>query len=467
MKKMPSKPIRRLIALMTAAVLSLQLSGCGWGSLPWPATVTKPETSTAAPETATAAPETSSEAASPEAASTGAPSGTLPESSAEETLPESTEEESLPESSEEAVSSEAEISTAADVSAPGDESTAANETEVLSSSEDPSAETSSADDPTEESTPGETSPVPESFSVNYYRTPDILREVAGDVVLVDAYNLIDAFLAGKTTVSLISPKEEAGRILYVADTLCPLLKAFSDISEESWKDGAFSWNFYVNKVEMSIVRAEFEAQIAEYIEPGLSGGYSETERALLLYHAYTEPASYNYTIISGAFQAYSEAEQHRIHSAFAGIMDHTGVCHDLAGGMTFLFIQAGFNAGRVSVFREKSEHSWTLIELDGRYTFCDATWDVGGYFSFFGNSVAERGTERGGRYLAEEMNLYDLNAPEHFDIVDPGFGKLHDYSYSRYQNGLSLSLTIDTDTAPHRLIFSSTRAGDRFTMTCP
>ena len=188
---------------------------------------------------------------------------------------------------------------------------------------------------------------------------------------------------------------------------------------------------------------------------------------MLLYHAYTGPASYNYTIISGAFQAYTEAEQHRIHSAYAGIMDHTGVCHDLAGGMTFLFIQAGFNAGRVSVFREKSEHSWTLIELDGRFTFCDATWDVGGYFSFFGNSVRERGTERGGRYRAEEMNLYDLNAPEHFDIVDPGFEQLQNYSYSRLQKGLSLSLTVETDVTPHRLIIRTPHDNDQFTMTAP
>ena len=460
MKKMPSKPIRRLIALMTAALLSLQLSGCSWGSMLRPAVVTGPAATTSAPEPSEAA---SSEAA----ATTAAPSETLPESSTEETLPESGTEETPPESTAEDVSSEEVLSTEADITSPEDGSSAPDETaDAAPSSADPSAETSSAEAPTEESTPSETVPVQESFSVNYYRTPDILRKVAGDIVLVDAYNLIDAFLAGKTTVNIISPEEEASRILYVADTLCPLLKAFSDVSEESCRDGAFSWNFYAGKVEMSIVRAEFEAQVTEYIAPILSGGYTETERAMLLYHAYTKPASYNYTIISGAFQAYTEAEQHRIHSAYAGIMDHSGVCHDLAGGMTFLFIQAGFNAGRVSVFREKSEHSWTLIELDGRFTFCDATWDVGGYFSFFGNSVRERGTERGGRYRAEEMNLYDLNAPEHFDIVDPGFEQLQNYSYSRLQKGLSLSLTVETEVTPHRIVITAGQ-GDRFTMTAP
>ena len=455
--------IRRLGVSATALLLSLLLSGCSWFSMPWPVVITDPApTETAATrkdpsvtETAETSPYVTTTAEEPTENTTEVPSETAAESasesaseSTEETAPENTEE-TTPESTAESVSSTEETQ------------------DSDPSTEESSPEAGSSEAPTEESTPPETEPVEEDFRVNYYRTPDILREVASDAVLIDAYHLIDAFLVGKTTVDLVSPEEEAGRILYVADTLCPLLKAFSDISEDSWKDGKFSWNFYVNKVEFAIIRAEFEARVAEYIEPVLSGGYTEMERALLLYYAYTKPASYNYEIISGTFNTRTEAEKHRIHSAYAGIMDHTGVCHDLAGGMTFLFIQAGFNAGRVSVYNDKNEHSWTLIQLNGLYTYCDATWDVGGHFSFFGNSVLERMAETGGSYLPKKMNLYDYNAPDHFDIVNPGFEKLQEFSYARVKRGISLTLTIDTGVTPHLLIFSSPIPNDQFTMTCP
>ena len=144
--------------------------------------------------------------------------------------------------------------------------------------------------------------------------------------------------------------------------------------------------------------------------------------------------------------------KHRILSAYAGILDHTGVCHDLAGGMTFLFIQGGFNAGRVSVFN-KDEHSWTLIELDGRHTFCDATWDVGGSFTFFGNSAEERTVKAGGSYPLKDMNIFDFNAPSHFDIVNPGFADVQDFS-RQIGIGTLLSLSVDTLVTPHRLIFT-------------
>lgn len=467
--------IRRLGASATALLLALLLSGCSWLSVPWPPFTTD-EAATEAPSTreepsVTATAEPASGLNSTAEASSESPSETQTESRSE-TVPESGSEaqsENPPETPSE--TDPATASESAEETLPESTDETAGPTEETETA-DPSAETASeetgsSEAPTEESTPPETDPAPERFRVNYYRTPDILREVASDAVLIDAYHLIDAFLAGKTTADLVSPKEEAGRILYVADTLCPLLKAFSDISEDSWSDGKFSWSFYVNKVEFAIIRTEFETRVAEYVEPVLSGGYSETERALLLYYEYTAPASYNYEIISGAFKTRTEAEQHRIHSAYAGIMDHSGVCHDLAGGMTFLFIQAGFNVGRVSVMGGKSEHSWTLIELNGVYTFCDATWDAGGHFSFFGNSVIERMAETGGSYSPEKMDLYDYNAPDHFDIVNPGFRELQEFSYARVKRGISLTLTIDTSVMPHLLIFSSQLPDDVFTMTCP
>ena len=405
-----SRSIRRLSASALALLLALQLSGCSWFFMPGPVIITGEETA------ASSVSEPSSE--------TEEPSGSVSESTS-----------------------------------PPETPTASDTTEASSgeSSSDPSA-----DVPTDES-----SEATETFTVDYFRIPECLRAIASDAVFVDACNVISACLAYRTSAKVSCAKEDAGRVVYIADTLCPLLKAFTDISEDSLENGEFSWKFYVDKVAFAIVRAEFEAQVAAYIEPYLDPVYNETERALLIYHAYTAPATYNYEIISGTFKMHTEAEQHRIHSAYAGIMDHTGVCHDLAGGMTFLFIQAGFNACRVSVINARDEHSWTLLELGGRYTYCDATWDVGGYFSFFGNSSGERTTKIGGDFLLAQMNIYDYNAPEHFDIINPGFAQVQDFSYSRLIRGTPLSLTIDTAATPHKLIFTSRNASDRLVIPCP
>ena len=443
--KRPFRPLRLLTALLCAALL--QLTGCSWFFMPGPVIITDSFPAETAPETAldtasdTAAetdPETSSGTAevSPSASSSSAPA-----------------EESTPGESDSAESTAAE-------SEPGEGTSA--ETEPGGSAEDPGTAAESA----VPKTTADSTEAPEAFTVDYFRTPEFLRSVASDAVIVDAYNLISACISYNNTARVNCAKEDVGRVLYVADTLCPLLKAFTDISEESFADGEMLWNFYVDKVEFAILRAEFEAQVAAYFEPlaAAGPGLSETERALLLYHAYTEPASYNYEIISGAFKSRTEAEKHRIHSAYAGIVDHTGVCHDLAGGMTFLFIQGGFNACRVSVFT-KDEHSWTLIELDGRNTFCDATWDVGGSFSFFGNSADERTLKTGGSYRLKDMIVYDLNVPEAFDVVNPGFGPLQDFSH-RLGIGTCLFFSIDTEARPHRLIFTAP-SGARLELDCP
>ena len=394
------RPLYLFTALACAAVL--QLSGCSWFFMPGPVIITDAVPTETAP-------------------SREKSSGAEAVSSAEE--PSGTETE--------AASSPAEST-------------------VEASSEEPTESPAETSADTAEESPE----APEPFSIDYFRTPEILRSVASDAVLADAYNLISACLAFRTTAKVSCTQEDAGRVIYVADTLCPLLKAFTDISEDSFADGALRWNFYVDKVEFVIRRAEFEAKVAEYFEAVSAAGpdLSETERALLLYHEYTAPASYNYEIISGAFNTRTEAEKHRIHSAYAGIVDHTGVCHDLAGGMTFLFIQGGFNAGRVSVYN-KDEHSWTLIELDGRYTFCDATWDVGGSFTFFGNSAEERTVMAGGSYPLKDMNIFDFNAPSHFEIVNPGFADVQDFS-RQIGIGTLLSLSVDTLVTPHRLIFT-------------
>ncbi len=312
---------------------------------------------------------------------------------------------------------------------------------------------------------GSSSEEPSGFTVDYSRTPDCLRKAASDALIADAHSVVEACLSCQTSARVSCSREDAGLVLYLADTLCPLLSAFTNINEESWSEGAFSWEFYVDPAEFSRLRTEFEQQTANYIKPVLDRGYNETERALLLYHAYTTPAVYNFEIISGSFQTYTEAEQHRIHSAYAGIMDHTGVCHDLAGGMTFLFIQAGFNACRVSVIDESEEHSWTLLELGGRFTFCDATWDVGGSFAYFGNSAAERTSVSGGSFKLSEMNIYRLNAPSNFTIVNPGFKEVQALALASI--GSYVELSIDSESSPHMLRFANSRTGKSVSIRCP
>ena len=462
--------IRRLAAFGAALFLTLQLGGCGWIFMPGPVIITE---------------DPSAEAISSESSLSASTEASLSESSADPGTSAASEASSAPEASSTKEIASADV-TASSEEAPttdepaesaesGETSETSETAETVETSETAeSAESAESAQTTETAETAatkstetqESSEAPSSFTVDYFRTPAILRDFAAQTALVDAYNLIEACLNYRTSSPAVSAPEDAGLVLYLADTLCPLLKAFTNISEESLSGGTFSWEFYVSKMEFALIRAEFEKQVASYIEPvlALSGDYRETERALLLYHAYTAPASYNYDILSGTFKTRTEAEQHRIHSAYAGIVDHKGVCHDLAGGMTFLFIQAGFNAGRVSVITKEDEHSWTLIELDNRYTFVDATWDVGGSFSYFGTSAAGRTTQVGGSFRKDDMNLYCYNAPSHYDIVDPGFKKLH--QFSRSYSGTLIDLSIEEGFTPHRLRFTLPD-GSRLSIDCP
>ena len=66
---------------------------------------------------------------------------------------------------------------------------------------------------------GSASEEPSGFTVDYSRTPDCLRKAASDALIADAHSVVEACLSCQTSARVSCSREDAGLVLYLADTL--------------------------------------------------------------------------------------------------------------------------------------------------------------------------------------------------------------------------------------------------------
>ena len=68
-------------------------------------------------------------------------------------------------------------------------------------------------------------------------------------------------------------------------------------------------------------------------------------------------------------------------------------------------------------------HMWNILEIDGRYYYCDPTWDADGSGKYFGMTAADRAGWAGG-YSAQEGSMLGVTVPEQYEITDTRFAEL-------------------------------------------
>ena len=113
-------------------------------------------------------------------------------------------------------------------------------------------------------------------------------------------------------------------------------------------------------------------------------------------------------------------------TAHAALLDQTAVCQGYANLFYRMSLDSGVDARIVAGVGQGGDHSWNIVELDGKYYYLDATWDsqcyeAGGSVDWFlkgsGNfpdhtagALADGGT----RYVPEEiskLSTADYNIP--------------------------------------------------------
>lgn len=190
----------------------------------------------------------------------------------------------------------------------------------------------------------------------------------------------------------------------------------------------------------------------------LREGDNETERALLLYSRLTAYAQYDYEAYENP-QNLTEDEYIYRTSAYSVMCDGMGICYSFAEAMTFLCAQADIDCVEVNCINDSIAHQWNLIKLDGEYYYCDATWDVGGTFNYFGMTTDERITDSGG-IKAEDMRSLSVSPEELLDGVVPSdtrFAVLREHV-------TSMPVTVEIDRVNDRAVF--TVGNESYSISC-
>lgn len=269
---------------------------------------------------------------------------------------------------------------------------------------------------------------PYPFTLDYHRcAPMVERQVGGDMVQA-AGQVIDAFLAGETSVSL--PQGEYGgnpgnNLGYALNSMFPLFLAATDYNDNHFDaaNNTVSWQYTQSEEEIQKALAAL-AQTTEACMGRLRAGDSDMARALLLYQALTEKAAYDYETVS--LDADSAEFQFRT-SSYAALVLHSGVCNSFAQALAFLYTQAGLDCAAVMGDSASAGfHMWLMAELDGQWYYFDPTWDAGGTWRYFGMTAEDRASW-GGEFT--DASLLGQDAARLAALDDRRFETLHGYDW--------------------------------------
>lgn len=257
---------------------------------------------------------------------------------------------------------------------------------------------------------------PYDFTLDYHRCAPLVERQIGSDLVAAARLVIDAFLAGETTVTLPegdyggNPGNDLGYALY---SMCPAFGAVTDYDDNHFDRAArtVTWVYTQTPEQVRQVLASLEQTTGDCMSR-LRRGDGETARALLLYRALTEQAAYDYDV-SGTYDDDPAAYRFRT-SSYAALVLHSGICYSFAQALAFLYTQAGLDCAAVTGDGATGFHMWLMAAIDGKWYYFDPTWDAGGGWYYFGMTAEDRaawaGKFTGGALLGQDVTtLADLS----------------------------------------------------------
>ena len=257
---------------------------------------------------------------------------------------------------------------------------------------------------------------PYDFTLDYHRCAPLVERQIGSDLVAAARLVVDAFLAGETSVTL--PEEDYGvnpgnDLGYALNSMCPVFGAVTDYDDNHFDRAArtVTWAYTQTPEQVREALAALEQTTAAYMS-ALRQGDGEVARALLLYHALTKQAAYDYDV-SGTYDDDPAAYRFRT-SSYAALVLHSGICYSFAQALAFLYTQAGLDCAAVTGDGASGFHMWLMAAIDGKWYYFDPTWDVGGGWYYFGMTAEDRvtwaGAFTGGALLRRDAaKLADLS----------------------------------------------------------
>ncbi len=267
-----------------------------------------------------------------------------------------------------------------------------------------------------------------TFEVDLTKISPMIQENVSEDVVVAAKNVIEAFLRYENSV-VIEVNGNGQRFMndmaYVIHCTCPMFGAFTDFSEMTSYDavsGIVSWNYFIDESEFNTKVQAFYDATESYLS-NVSTTDSETMRAMLLYYAIIDDLNYDYGLIGDSFESLSQEEANLKSSPYYVLVEKSGICTNIAEAYMFLCTQADIVCGTVLHTGGSGMHMWNTVQVDGKYYYCDPTWDANASLKYFGITAADRASWAG-EYSDSEGTMLSVTIPEKYEVSDSRFEEL-------------------------------------------
>ena len=268
------------------------------------------------------------------------------------------------------------------------------------------------------------------YGVDYLKISPMIADNVSKEVIDAAKAVIEAFLNYENTAQITIVGNEA-RFLndmgYVINCTCPMFSAFTDYNEMTSYDAqkkAVTWNYFISQKAFNKTVTAFTHEVESYLS-AVDKADSDAMKAILLYCAMVQNASYDYEILGDAYETMDPDQYHLRNSPYYALVNKTGICTNLSQGLLFLYTQADLASGTVLHQGGAGAHMWVVVRIDDRYYYCDPTWDVGDGPKTFGITAEDRSSWAGG-YAKDEGSMLDAVIPQKYEINDDRFGILRE-----------------------------------------
>ena len=278
---------------------------------------------------------------------------------------------------------------------------------------------------TQPTTNGDTEEDDTAFKVDLTKISPMIQENVSEDVIAAAKKVIEGFLRYENTVE-IQVSGNTQRFLndmaYVIHCSCPIFDAFTDFNEMHSYDkasGCVAWEYSVSEADFYTQLQDFYDVTQTYLSY-VSSTDSEAMRAMLLYYSVIDDLIYDYDLLGDNYEKLSKEEARLRSSPYYVLAKKSGICTNIAQAYMFLCTQADITCGTVLHMGGSGMHMWNIVQIDGRFYYCDTTWDANTSLKYFGITAADRASWAGG-YSADGGTMLSATIPEKYDVSDSRF----------------------------------------------
>ena len=115
--------------------------------------------------------------------------------------------------------------------------------------------------------------------------------------------------------------------------------------------------------------AAVDKVVATFLEKNIHEGMTDYQKVVAIHDYLAKNVSYDYEHLND--------ENYKLsHSAYAALVQHTGVCQSFANSFYRLCLEANVDARYISGWGNGGAHGWNIVKLGDCYYNVDCTWDI-------------------------------------------------------------------------------------------